>query len=322
MVAYRSHDTRLPRILVIGAGAVGCYFGGQLAVAGIPVAFVARGSRRDTLAEFGFVLEGPRGRVRVAPVPTYASAAEGGARFSPDVILLCVKSYDVPEVAGDLGRACFHASTVIALQNGIDAAERFARFGGPAHACVAGIAYVSAVLETANLVRYTSDMSELVVATFPDAPRLASAATNAGFSVRITTDIRTELWKKFVLLATNAALTSLARSPAGRVYSDPDMLSVARAAISEAVAVARAEGVVLPADTIDAALQKARNFPHGMYASMYHDLVAGRRIEIDRFSGEIVRLAERHRIDTPVHRLAYACLKIQAPSDPETNDAP
>ena len=317
----QSHDAAPPRILVVGAGAVGCYFGGRLAAAGSPVAFVARGERREALATAGFVLEGPRGRIPVAPVPVYGSAAEGAARFSPEIILLCVKSYDVAKIAKDLGRAHSCASTVVALQNGIDAAERFISFGRPGQPCVAGIAYVSAIVERTDLVRYTSDMSELVVAAFPGARKLVSAAAEAGFTCRVSTDIRTELWKKFVLLSANAALTCLARTPAGKVYTDPEMIEIARAALAEAVAVAHAEGVVLPADTINAALDKARRFPPDMYASMYHDLVAGRRIEVDRFSGEIVRMARLHGIDVPVHRIALACLKIQAPPDCEVDHA-
>jgi 2-dehydropantoate 2-reductase len=313
----RSNDPL--RVLVVGAGAVGCYFGGLLAIAGSDVTFVARGAQRAALASNGLTLEGPRGRIVTPPLRAYGSVAEAQSAAPAQIVLLCVKTYDVLRSAAEIAAAVPADAIVVALQNGVDADTRFTSVaqGGPA--CVAGIAYVSAVVERPGHVRYTSDMSELVFGKFPthaarDATALVAAAHAAGFACRVAEDIRAELWGKFILLACNAALTCLARAPAGIVYYQPALARLARQAIEECVLIARAEGIAMPDDAVDSALARARGFPPDMYASMYHDLIAGKSLEIDQLSGEIVRRATAHGIDVPFHYMASACLRAQTPS--------
>lgn len=110
-------------------------------------------------------------------------------------------------------------------------------------------------------------------------------------------------------LATNASLTSLTRKPAGAIYHDPDLIAIARAGFGEAAAVAKASGIGLPDDNVDQALQTHQKFPPQMFASMYHDLVRGRRLELESLSGLIVRRGRALGVPTPFHAMAYARLK-------------
>jgi len=135
------------------------------------------------------------------------------------------------------------------------------------------------------------------------------ACVGAGFTADLLPDIRTAQWAKFVGLATNAALTSLFRLPAGYIYHDPEIIPMATRAFGEVAALAQAEGVELPADIVARTLALHQSFPKTMYASMYHDLAKGRPLELDSFSGHIVRRGRALGVATPVHEMAWLALK-------------
>jgi 2-dehydropantoate 2-reductase len=131
----------------------------------------------------------------------------------------------------------------------------------------------------------------------------------AGIGAEVVADIRATLWHKFVGLAVNASLTSLVRQPAGVCYRDPDILALARAGFSEGAAIARAMGIKLPDDIVEWQVRNHQNFPADMYASMYHDMARGRRLELESLSGLIARKGRELGVPTPFHAMAYACLK-------------
>ena len=135
------------------------------------------------------------------------------------------------------------------------------------------------------------------------------ACLGAGFSADLVSDIRAAQWAKFVGLATNAALTSLFRLPAGYIYHDPDIIPMATRAFGEVAALAGAEGVELPADIVPRTLALHQSFPKTMYASMYHDLAKGRPLELDSFSGHVVRRGLALGVATPVHEMAWLALR-------------
>jgi 2-dehydropantoate 2-reductase len=158
-------------------------------------------------------------------------------------------------------------------------------------------------------------MSAIVIGTPESSPARARTeefverCRRAGFRAEMTGDVRKALWTKMIGLSTNAALTSAARLPAGPLYADPDVLTVAAALIGEAAAVARALGAAVADDVEEAALRQLQGFPPGMYASMYHDLAKGAPLEVDGLSGHIVREGRRLGIPTPHHAALFAVLK-------------
>jgi 2-dehydropantoate 2-reductase len=173
---------------------------------------------------------------------------------------------------------------------------------------------VSGVIVEPGLIRYTSAMSGL---RFGEADgsmsaralAFSEACRGAGFTADLVSDIRSAQWTKFVGLATNAALTSLWRLPAGYLYHDPDVIPLATRAFAEVAAVAKAEGIDLPADIVARTLALHQSFPKTMYASMYHDLAKGRPLELDSFSGHVVRRGRSLGVATPVHEMAWLALK-------------
>ena len=306
------------RILVIGAGAIGGYVGGLLARAGHDVTFGVRGRALEAIGQNGIALLGPRGDWRIAGVKALDAASWAAGRQAPfDLALSCVKLYDAESAARQWRGALATAGAVVSLQNGIDGAERIAR-GAPEARVFAGLAYIAGRLEAPGVVRYLSSMSSItlggpgataqpLLTAFADAVNATSGAD--ALQVRLVEDIRSAQWAKFTVLATNAALTCLSRQPAGVVYRDPDLLALAKASIAEVMAVGVAEGAVFAPTQAHDALALLQGFPPELYASMHHDLVAGRPLELDGISGLLGQLGRKHGVKTPFHDTAYACLK-------------
>ena len=298
------------RIAVMGGGAVGGYFGGLLSRAGNDVTFIARGAHLAAMQANGLTLETPKGTLEVKQARFVSDPAEVG---ECDVVLFAVKAYDIEAAAAPLKPLVGAGSTVISVLNGVDHQDRIGAVLGSANV-IGGLALVSGVITAPGVIRYTSPMSAL---RFGEADGSLSvralafrdACAAAGFNVEVLTDIRRAQWEKFVGLATNAALTSLFRLPAGYIYHDPEIIPLARRAFAEVAAVGRAEGMPLAEDSADRALAIHQSFPKTMYASMYHDVAKGKPMELDSLSGHIVRRGRALGVPTPVHEMAYLALK-------------
>lgn len=299
------------RIVVMGAGGVGGYFGAHLAHAGHDVVFVARGAHLEAIRTKGFRLEGSRGDIVLGSVGATDDPAtiDGPA----DVVLFAVKLYDT-EAAGEMIRPVVGPETmVVNLQNGVDGPDRLAAVVG-ADTVLGGAAYVSALIAEPGVVRYTSDMSRIVFGELDGrlserAVAFRDACHAAGFEAEVSPDIRATLWDKFVLLATNAGLTTLLRKPAGEVYTDPEIMDLAQAMMREVVAVAAAEGVRTSPDIVERSVALSKSFPPGMYASMYHDLARRRRLEVASLSGLVARRGAALGVPVPHHTTVWCALK-------------
>jgi 2-dehydropantoate 2-reductase len=298
------------KIAVIGAGGVGGTFGAALAKAGADVWFLARGAHLDAMRTDGLRIISPRGDTHL--VPTQASddpLAIGHA----DVVLFCVKLWDV-ESAGERIRPLIGPGTaVIPLQNGIDAADRLIPILG-AGAVMGGVAQVSATIEAPGVVRQTGTFMRLVFGEFSGERSARGEAflalcRKAGFDADLSTQIQTELWLKFIVLATNSAITAATRLPFGKLRGDPAVMALFEAATKEVVAVGRAKGVALPEDAAQRNMSFLAGAPAAMMASMAHDLIRGNRIELPWLSGNVVALGRELGVPTPVHSTLYAVLK-------------
>jgi 2-dehydropantoate 2-reductase len=142
--------------------------------------------------------------------------------------------------------------------------------------------------------------------------RFRDACVGANFGAEVVPDVRAALWHKFVGLTVNSALTALVRQPAGVIYPDPHLIALAKQGFQETADVGRALGVNLPEDVVDWQVKNHLGFPAGMYASMYHDLARGKRLELESLSGLVAREGAKLGIPTPFHTMAYACLKPYA----------
>ena len=294
----------------MGAGAVGAYFGGLLALAGNEVTFIARGEHLRAMQQDGLRLDTPKGMLHVKNARFVADPAAVGAC---DVVLFAVKAYDIEAAAAPLKPLVDAGAIIVSVLNGVDHQDRIAAVVG-ADRVLGGLALVSGVITAPGVIRYTSPMSAL---RFGEADGSMSARAvafrdaceAAGFGAELVADIRTAQWSKFVGLATNAGLTSLIRLPAGYIYHDPEISAMALRGFEEVAALARAQGIALPADAGERALAMHQSFPKTMYASMYHDVARGKPMELDHLSGFIVRRGRELGVATPVHEMMYLALK-------------
>jgi len=303
------------RILVIGAGAIGGYVGGLLALAGHDVVFAVRAKTARALAVQGLEIHGPRGNWHVKHVKTVDDPTAELGRF--EIALSCVKLYDAESSARQWAAQLKQCNAVISLQNGVDGQQRIAA-GCGVDTVYGGLVYVAAKREAPGKIAYLSDMSSIVFGG-PGAMQDVSLERfehcihalnqNTPFRATRVEDIVSAQWQKFTALATNAALTCLTRCPAGVVYHDADLIALAKQSIAEIVDVGIACGAKFPPDHREKTLALLQSFPPTMVASMHHDLMAGNPLELDGISAAVVRMGRVHGIATPFHAMAYACLK-------------
>jgi len=301
------------RIAVMGSGGVGGYFGGRLAKAGHDVTFIARGAHLAAIRQHGLKVLSGLGDFEVKP----AKATDDPAEIGPvDVVLFATKLYDI-EDAGALCKPLVGDGTmVVTLQNGVDSAERLGPILGAAHV-VPGIAYIPAEIVEPGVVRQAGKQAAMAFgeADGRSSERVAAfeaACRAAGIEAHVRDNIRKQLWNKFVMLASFAALTCMTRKQAGVVRGDPDLRATLAAAMTEAVAVGRAEGVDLGPETVETSLKFLDAMPPTAQASMLTDLQRGKRLELNWLSGTVVRFGRQHGVETPVHQVALAVLKPYA----------
>jgi 2-dehydropantoate 2-reductase len=298
------------KIAVIGAGGVGGTFGAALAKAGADVWFLARGAHLEAMRTSGLRIVSARGDTHLTPT----QASDDPAAIGPaDVVLFCVKLWDV-ESAGERIRPLIGPGTaVIPLQNGIDASDRLIPILG-AGAVMGGVAQVSATIEGPGVVRQTGTFMRLVFGELggersPRGEAFLAMCGKAGFDADLSTEILTELWLKFIVLATNSAITAATRLPFGKLRGDPDVMALFEAATKEVVAVGRAKGIALPEDAAQRNMSFLAGAPPAMMASMANDLIKGGRIELPWLSGKVVDMGRVLGVPTPVHEVLYRVLK-------------
>ena len=301
------------RIAIFGTGGVGGYFGARLAAAGNDVVFIARGAHLKAMQADGLKVESPLGNATVKPT----KASDDPAAFGPvDVVLFAVKLYDTDSAAAKLKPLLGPDTAVISLQNGVDSEDRIAAAIGAKHV-VGGVAYISATIGAPGLIKHLNRQAKLAFGELDGRKslrleRFLAACQAAGFDVELAADINSAIWDKFVFLASLAALTAMTRKPLGPILADADTKAMLADAMQEVVAVAAARGVKTTPDVVPKTLKFAGTLPAELKASMAHDLDRGNRIEIEGLSGAVMRLGQAAGVPTPVHRAAYAALKLHA----------
>jgi 2-dehydropantoate 2-reductase len=303
------------KIAVVGAGGVGGYFGARLAEAGEDVHFLARGAHLAAMRERGLRVRSVLGDVDLAPADTHATDDPAGIGPS-QVVLFTVKSYDTESASASLPPLLGPDSVVISLQNGIDNEEKLAARIGAARVA-GGAAYIFAGISEPGVVRHTGGRARIVFGELEGqrTPRLEAflaACQRAGIDARLVDDIRVALWTKYILICAQSGLTAATRQPIGVVRETPPSWNLFRQVVEEGADVARAEGVALSDDVVERTLTNIAGLPPNLYSSLYDDLVAGRRMEVEALQGELSRRAERAGVPAPATFALYAVLLPQA----------
>lgn len=290
------------RVAVMGAGAVGCYYGGLLARAGHEVVLIGRPQHVAAIRERGLLMDLPGGRETVALQADTEPAAAHGA----ELVLVCVKSGDTESAGEALRPHLDHSAVVWSLQNGVDNAERLAAVLGRPVAPV--VVYVASAMAGDGHVSHHG-RGELVVGPGADNERMAAAFESAGVPMQISDNVAGALWMKLVLNCAWNALSALSQQPYGVLAGAEGVPAVMRDVVAECRAVAAAEGVQLP-EGVDAAVRRIGETMPGQFSSTAQDLARGRRSEIDHLNGFVVRRGEARGVPTPVNRVLLTLVRL------------
>ncbi len=303
------------KIAIMGAGGLGGFFGGKLAQAGHDVWFIARGQQLAALKTSGLRLQGPDPEIVISHPNATEMPAEIGA---VDLVLFCVKLYDVEPAAALIKPILTDATAVISVLNGIDGPQRLAT-ALETGTVFSGAARISAKIKAPGVISYlgSGDRHKLTFGhpSRNDHPILVpfiKACRGAGFAAELATDIDEMLWDKLAQLAQVAALTTLGRIPMEVAMQDPLLFDIGKRVLQEIAAVARAKNVAINPNLVQAKLDIAANYPPNLYASMYHDLAAGKKIEVEGIFGYVAKTGQRLGIPTPTIDLVYAFLRPHA----------
>lgn len=295
------------RVLIMGSGAVGAFYGARLAQAGAEVVFVARGANLAALRRDGLRIDSDAGSECLAPVRAVETPAEAGPC---DIVLVCVKAYDTPAAAAALRPAVRPDTIVLSLQNGIEN-EAILAAALDLPPLLGGLTQIGAALGAPGVVRCESPgpliFGEMDGGVTPRVERLAALFRRAGLDHRASRRIAVMLWDKLAWNAAFNALTAVTQRTVGELLARPDGRELAAAVMHEVVAVARASGVALDDRVEDTLRYSAAALGH-LRTSMLQDRERGRRLEYDALTGAVVRAAARAGVGAPVNRVLHGLL--------------
>ena len=296
----------------MGAGAVGCYFGGMLARAGAPVTLIGRPQHVDAIERDGLFLDTLSFQ---GYVPASAATRIEVAQDA-QLVLFCVKSFDTEETAALLAPHLAPETLVLSCQNGVDNVERFAKASG--RSAIPAIVYVAAAMSGAGRVKHSGG-GRLIIGDFPQShgrsPRreleeLAGVFARADIPCRVSDNIEGALWVKVIVNCAYNAISALGRSKYIVMTEDPPTRALMCAAVEEAIAVAQAAGVQLPdPNLLESTINLAQSMKNAT-SSTAQDIVRGKRTEIDALNGYVFRRGQQLGIPVPVNQTLYALVKL------------
>jgi len=301
-----------PRIAVVGAGAVGGYFGGMLARAGAPVVMIGRSAFVEAVRKNGLLLDTLQFKETVRVEASTDLAAARGA----DVVLFCVKTTDTESTARSLAPVVSSAATVVSLQNGVDNADKIRAAGIDA---LSAVVYVAASVPEPARVKHVGRGDLVIGPRNARSEKVAALFERAGVGCRISGNIDGELWTKLIWNCALNAVSALGRARYGQIAASEDARKVVEAAVNEVLAVAAAARIRLPGvETPEAGLAGALKIATQMsnaISSTGQDLMRGKRTEIDSLNGYISRRGTELGVPTPVNHALYALVKLAEESN-------
>jgi 2-dehydropantoate 2-reductase len=295
------------RIAVMGAGAVGCFFGGMLARAGADVTLIARGPHLEALARNGLFLDSIHFQQRV---PVRASSEPSAVRGA-ELVLFSVKTVDTETAAKSIAPHLSSSALILSLQNGVDNVARISAAAGIS--ALASVVYVAASLPEPGRVRHAG-RGDLVIGDAPveQVAAIRDTFVPAGVPCRLSDNLDGELWQKLTLNCAGNAVSALTKSGYAPAVRNPFVRDVMQTALDEARAVARAAGVRLPDDGPEnsaSAMNLLENYGSAT-SSTAQDIAHSRRTEMDSLNGYVARRGDELGVPTPVNHTLYALVKL------------
>lgn len=303
-IAASTTPASLLRIAVMGAGAVGCYFGALLARAGHAVTLIGRQAHVEAIRAHGL-------RLQTAAFDEYvpmAADTDPAAVRGADVVLFCVKSTGTEDAARQIRPHLAPRALVLTLQNGVDNDERVRAVLGDTHPVAAAVVYVATEMAGPGHVRHHG-RGELLIAPSPASATVAQQFSAAGIATEVSGNVRGALWAKLVINCAYNALSALAQQPYGRLVQTTGVADVIEDVVAECLAVAEADGIRIPGDVRAAVRGIVATMP-GQLSSTAQDLARGKPSEIDHLNGYVVQRGKALGVATPVNQTLWVLVKV------------
>jgi 2-dehydropantoate 2-reductase len=290
------------KIAVMGAGAVGCYYGGMLARAGREVVLIGRPQHVEAIRRDGLLMDTQSFREHVA----IGTALDAGGVRGAQLVLCCVKSTDTANAAAEMAPYLAPDAIVLSLQNGYDNAARLqALLGREVHPAVV---YVATEMAGPGHLKHHG-RGELVIGPFDRSAEVVALFAAAGVPVQISDNVAGALWAKLIINCAYNALSAITQLPYGRIVQGEGVAAMMEDIVAECLAVAQADGIAVPGD-IRAAVAGIAVSMATQVSSTAHDVARGKPSEIDHINGYVVRRGAALGIATPVNRALHALVKL------------
>lgn len=297
----------MAKIAVMGAGAVGCYYGALLAQAGEQVTLIGRPALVDAVARQGLLLEKGGQVVSVPLKATDDPAAVAGA----DIVIIAVKSGDSAEAARQIAAHLAPEAAILSMQNGISNSEMLS--AALKHPVIPVVVYVATDMAAPGHVRHHG-RGELVFAPALGSETVAARFRAAGIDAQVSPDAATALWTKFAINCCFNAISALSRQPYGVIAAQDGAMQTMHRVLAECRTIAAAEGIALPEDLQHGIEAITRQMPD-QFSSTAQDMMRGKLTEIDHLNGEIHRRGALHGVATPINTALWMLVKLTEKSD-------
>ena len=299
------------KILVMGAGAVGGYFGGVLSKSGEEVTFVARGQHLEAINRDGLRVESVASGDFTVPPP---AIERPDGRWKADLALLCVKSYHNQQAMETMKPAVGDGTAILTLQNGIGSGDRLASIFGREKVLL-GAAYIEAMRRAPGVVAEVGGPCRIVFGEEDGRKTervvgIRDTLRRAGIEAQLSSEVLKELWNKLILICALSGMTCITRASAAEVLDSPESLDLTWRVMREAEAVGRAKGINLSDDIVESTMAYFQRFKHELVSSMQRDLESGNPIEVGVLNGSIASSGKDVGVPTPVNDFIVACLAV------------
>ncbi len=308
------------RIAIVGAGGIGGYLAARLTAAGTEVAVLARGSQLQAIRAGGLRLDEPDGSLTAHPAIATDDAA---ALAQPDIVVIAVKAHQVAAALDQIAPAVGPRTLVLPFQNGVDAPDQVAAAFGRERALI-GVARIFVNITAPGVLTRYGAVRSFTIGDIDGRQDIAPVRAlrallgAAGVEAPDCTDVRADLWTKFVLFSAASGLTAGTRASFGHILAHPSLRALARRLMNEVVALAGAEGITLPPDVVDRMMEFLASMPPEGRTSTAHDLAHGRPLETDHLCGAVARRGAALGLDMPASATIAALLEPwKAGSPPE-----
>ena len=298
------------KILIVGTGGVGGYFGGRLAQAGHDVTFIARGAHKEAMEKDGLKVKSINGDFSVTKVNVTEKIGEAE---EPDLIIISVKAWQVKDIARQLTSVIGQNTMVLPLQNGVLASDELKEFL-PQKNVLSGLCRIISKIEGPGKINHLAVDPTIVFGECNNSKTdrvyaLEKVFNESGFKGRVAKDIQADLWKKFISICVSAWL-AVTRSTYGEVREKPETRKVMRDLFDEVALLAHKKGVNIDSDFVDKTMAFIDTFPPESTSSLTRDVWEGKPSELEYQNGSVVKLADEIGLEVLVNRFIYYSLLL------------